>query len=163
MRFSDRTNACAQSGAWLAILVFTATTGCVRSSAPVTHQSPSAAPAGPDPGAGVRTLTSANNSFIVAYRVQPNPIPLNEPFSIDVQVYGANQRTRLLKDILLEVDGRMPHHRHGMIRQPKVTVKGDGTFTVVGMLFHMPGRWELYFDITRQGQTERAQDVVVLD
>jgi hypothetical protein len=25
------------------------------------------------------------------------------------------------------------------------------------MLFHMPGHWELYFDISRGGTSERAQ------
>jgi len=28
---------------------------------------------------------------------------------------------------------------------------------VLGLRFHMPGRWELYFDVTRDGVLERAQ------
>ena len=31
------------------------------------------------------------------------------------------------------------------------------------MLFHMAGRWEIYFDITRGGITSRAQDEITLE
>jgi hypothetical protein len=31
------------------------------------------------------------------------------------------------------------------------------------MLFHMPGYWELYFDLSREGIMERAQGAVTLE
>jgi hypothetical protein len=49
-----------------------------------------------------------------------------------------------------------------MNRVPEVTRAGDG-FLVGGMLFHMPGRWELYLDVTEGALTERAQLEVLLD
>ncbi|HVR85091.1 MAG TPA: hypothetical protein VMU54_12315 [Planctomycetota bacterium] len=55
------------------------------------------------------------------------------------------------------MDARMPAHFHGMNRVPKVTQQADGIFVAEGLLFHMPGHWELYFDITQGGKTERAQ------
>jgi hypothetical protein len=110
-----------------------------------------------------KTVSSAQNHYLVSYATCPAPIPLNEPFSIDVVILNINDRTPVGNGITLEVDGRMPHHRHGMNRQPTVTGKGNGEFHIENMLFHMPGRWELYFDIVRDGRTERAQDVIFLD
>ncbi len=63
----------------------------------------------------------------------------------------------------LEVDGRMPLHRHGMNQVPRVGSGPAGGFQVDGMLFHMPGDWVLYFDITREGVTERAQFDVLME
>jgi hypothetical protein len=51
----------------------------------------------------------------------------------------------------------MSAHGHGMNRVPLVTRTGPGHFLVEGLFFHMPGVWQLYFDLTRSGQTERAQ------
>jgi hypothetical protein len=38
-----------------------------------------------------------------------------------------------------------------------------GAYRVDGMLFHMPGYWELYFDLSREGVMERAQGAVTLE
>ena len=40
---------------------------------------------------------------------------------------------------------------------------GEGQFRAEGMLFHMEGRWELYFDITDGPMTERGQAEVFLE
>jgi hypothetical protein len=57
----------------------------------------------------------------------------------------------------------MPHHRHGMNREPSIERMDDGTFEITNMLFHMPGYWELHFDITRGMTTERAQVEITLE
>jgi hypothetical protein len=44
-----------------------------------------------------------------------------------------------------------------MNTKPKVIANPDRTFTVRGMMLHMSGDWEIYFDVTRGGATERAQ------
>jgi len=61
-----------------------------------------------------------------------------------------------------EIDARMPHHQHGMVTQPICTTLAPGCFRIEGLQFHMLGRWELYFDVTRDGLTERAMEVVEL-
>ena len=66
-------------------------------------------------------------------------------------------------DVGLAVDAAMPEHGHGMNRVPKVAPRPDGGFHAEGLLFHMPGRWELYFDVTQGAVTERAQTDVVLE
>jgi hypothetical protein len=124
---------------------------------PAWHQSLSDDAAPSD----ARRLETAGHRFAVIYRVRPDPIPLNEPFAIDVMVFDDDGS--IVADAQLSVDARMPHHRHGMIVEPKVIMHETGGARVEGMLFHMPGRWELYFDITRHGRTERAQDIIMLD
>ena len=78
----------------------------------------------------------------------PDPIPLNAEFTIVGKVDSMTD---------LSVGATMPHHGHGTVREPVTTHEEDGTFQVTGMLFHMPGRWELIFDVEQRFRTERAQ------
>ena len=57
----------------------------------------------------------------------------------------------------------MPQHGHGMNRVPEVRALAGGRFRVEGLFFHMPGRWELYFDVTQGARTERAQVAIDLE
>jgi hypothetical protein len=50
----------------------------------------------------------------------------------------------------------MPAHFHGMNRVAKMSRAGSA-WKAEGLVFHMPGHWELYIDITQGGSTERAQ------
>jgi hypothetical protein len=43
----------------------------------------------------------------------------------------------------------MPEHRHGMNYQTSVVPHGDGGYRAEGLLFHMPGRWELVFELRK--------------
>lgn len=115
------------------------------------------------PASAPQRLESNDGSFLVLYRTRPDPIPTNEPFSIDVWVYDAKRGQTLLSEIEVVADAGMPEHAHGMNVQPRVWKQNDGSSLITGMLFHMPGRWELYFDITRGEVTERAQAEVWLD
>ena len=108
-------------------------------------------------------VESNARSYYVSYEPRPDPIPLNEPFTLEVQVLDGRQKKAAVADIRLEVSASMPEHRHGMNRRPTVLSQGAGRFTVSGMLFHMPGRWQLYFDVTRGAITERAQLTIDLE
>jgi hypothetical protein len=46
----------------------------------------------------------------------------------------------------LRIDAIMPLHRHGMNFQPKIVVLGDVNFRAEGLMFHMPGKWQLIFE-----------------
>ena len=50
----------------------------------------------------------------------------------------------------------MPAHQHGLNYAPEVSALGDGTFRVDGLLFHMPGLWELAFrsDMVSRGRLD---------
>ncbi len=104
------------------------------------------------------TLRTGNDTYTVAYKT-PVPIPLNRLFEVEVWVRGSEPNSALE----LRVDAAMPHHHHGMNRTPVVEKRGPGHYLVSGMLFHMPGRWQMYFDVTNGPFTERAQDDVHLE
>src|SRR5947207_12951085 len=65
----------------------------------------------------------------------------------------------------LKVDAQMPEHRHGMNYRPEVkriaSLPNAGQWQVVGMLFHMPGRWQLQFEV--DGEPLAADMMVFTD
>lgn len=129
-------------------------------SMPEAPDKTSPTPQSPSPYA---RLTSNDRTYLVLFASDPAPIPLNESFALNVCIFDAADCSAPLSDVTLDVDAAMPAHQHGMIRQPHVRQHPDGSFTANGLLFHMPGHWELYFDVTRQGTTERAQLDINLD
>jgi hypothetical protein len=62
----------------------------------------------------------------------------------------------------VRVDATMPAHRHGMNYRPSVQRRGDGRFEATGMLLHMPGRWELVFDVRAGPDSETLRATVDL-
>lgn len=63
-----------------------------------------------------------------------------------------------LKDGTLLVDCTMPHHGHGMNVRPVVKQLVPGAWRAEPLLLHMPGRWELSFDIALpDGRIRRSQ------
>jgi hypothetical protein len=120
-------------------------------------------PSGPRaPGPGPRRVESNGGSYVVTYETVPDPIPLNQPFRLKLDVRPRNPGTAGTPELGVEVDARMPAHFHGMTRTPKVVRGADGSFVADGMLFHMPGRWEIYVDISQGAGVERAQWDVIL-
>jgi hypothetical protein len=115
--------------------------------------------------ANARRVTSNGGTYVVAFVAEPDPIPVNEPLQLRVWVLEASgQQAQLAPDrVTLAVDAAMPEHQHGMNTEPVVKTDQDRAFLVSGMLLHMPGRWQLYFDVTQAGITERAQCDVTLE
>lgn len=99
---------------------------------------------------------SRGGSFYVVYSPTPDPVPLNQLFRLDLAVYEGDNHSRPAADTELLVRGWMPEHEHGMSLVPEVHPLGGGRFAVEGMLFHMPGRWQLEVDVRRNGAAERA-------
>ncbi len=108
-------------------------------------------------------IVSNGGEYVVFLRTEPSPIPENTEFTAIVWVFERLQTDKPLTDISLDVDAFMPEHGHGMNRVPEITKRDDGGFDVKGLLLHMGGNWELYFDVTRGAITERAQKRVVLE
>jgi hypothetical protein len=124
---------------FLAVALLVVSAGC-RPSAP--------------PSGGKRQVDSNGGTYTVTFEPAPNPIPMNEVFDLRFTVAP---KTGSSQGLTVQVDARMPAHGHGMNRVPKLTAQPDGSTKAEGMLFHMPGHWELYFDIAQAGKTERAQ------
>lgn len=125
---------------------------------------PQEAPKAPPPAwLGARETKSGAGAYLVRWRTQPAEIPMNDEFSLRAWVFAADAPDAVLRDVELVIDAAMPDHGHGMARAPKFVKHDDGSIEARGMLFHMPGRWELYFDVSKDELTERAQVHVELE
>jgi hypothetical protein len=98
-----------------------------------------------------------SGDVVVVFRTEPAPIEVGRHFSVEA-IVCANPPARGLR-----VDAQMPEHRHGMNYRARVSAVGDARFVAVGLLFHMPGRWQLLFDVERDGRTERLAADLVLE
>ena len=78
--------------------------------------------------------------------VEVEDIPLARPFSMRINVCDDAEIENL------RVDALMPAHQHGMNYNPSVTALDNNVFEVNGMLFHMPGEWELQVDLAADGK-----------
>ena len=55
----------------------------------------------------------------------------------------------IVEGAIIEVEGGMPEHDHGLPTQPRVTEDlGDGNYRLDGVRFHMRGYWEIVLTIT---------------
>jgi hypothetical protein len=68
-----------------------------------------------------------------------------------------------LEDVVLRADGAMPGHGHGMNTEPRTSSLGGGRYVISGFRFHMPGRWDVRFDVIRGKTLERAEAAVMVD
>ena len=73
------------------------------------------------------------------WRPEPAPIAVGAHFSVRFHLCGPPVGR-------VAVRGWMPDHRHGMNYRPAVTLDGLAG-TAEGLLFHMPGRWQLILDV----------------
>lgn len=91
----------------------------------------------------------------VAWNVEAPPIAVGRAFALQGRVCPAGAR-------LLRVDATMPEHRHGMNYRPQVAVQPEGGWRAQGLLWHMPGRWELRFDVEHEGRVRTLRQSVDL-
>jgi hypothetical protein len=112
---------------------------------------PCAAPAGFAPAGRIESRDT-----VLLYRTVPPTIEVGKHFAVDAIVCSRAVPSAL------RVDAQMPAHRHGMNYRARVAPQGDGRYRAEGLLFHMPGKWQLVFDVERPGRTERlTADVLV--
>ena len=89
------------------------------------------------------------------------PLSRAEPFALEISLVDAAGQP--LSGYELGVDAEMPHHNHGMNVRPKISQISPGTWLADPLLFHMPGRWELIFDVKKDGRVSRAQTTLELE
>lgn len=132
--------------------------------APAVHDAPTvalnasaAADELPPPSSG-RARTDGGR-FDVAWTASRR-IVFNEPFELECRVAHADGAPA--DGIQLSVAAWMPSHRHGTVRQPRVSSAGDGVYRVTGLLLHMEGLWQLFVDVGADARFERAAFDVLL-
>ncbi|HSA90029.1 MAG TPA: cytochrome c peroxidase [Burkholderiales bacterium] len=93
--------------------------------------------------------------FVLAFKASPE---IGKFFALDVAVCAKSAAV----PESLKVDAHMPQHRHGMNYAPEVKPLGPGRWRAEGLMLHMPGSWELVFEIRAAGTTDRLAHGLVL-
>jgi len=78
---------------------------------------------------------------VAAALVAEPAVRVSEPFALAIALCGDGAPK------LLRVDAGMPAHRHGMNYRPTLSAVGPGAWRAEGMVFHMPGLWEVRLEI----------------
>lgn len=107
--------------------------------------------------AGAQTVESAG--YVLAYRTDPPKLEIGRHFGIDIAICP---KAGTAPPEQLRVDGYMPEHRHGMNYKAVVRTAGDGVWRADGLMFHMPGRWDFIFELSRGGKSERLTHGILL-
>ena len=84
-----------------------------------------------------------SDQYMIAMRPEPFRIEVGQPFMLIMNVCTKGGDAAEL----VSVDATMPDHKHGMNYAPTIKALGDGRYRVDGLLFHMPGNWEVAFDV----------------
>jgi hypothetical protein len=92
---------------------------------------------------GPGTQPLAGEGWQIAWRAAPTPIPVGRHFALDIALCAPAGQAL---PATLRVDATMPEHKHGMNYRPSVKPQSAGLFRAEGLMFHMPGRWELVFE-----------------
>jgi hypothetical protein len=138
---------------WAGLLLAAASCAAPAAPEPAEELLPAvAAPVEPLP----RIARASRGEVVVRYAPEPDPIPLNEPFEIDLDIRAAAGDARPVEGAQVFVTGWMPEHLHGMVRRPETVELGGGSYRATGLLFHMPGRWQIRVDVVAGSKPERA-------
>lgn len=101
----------------------------------------------------------SGNGVDIAWRPMPAPIATGKPFAVEFEVCPRGAQREIGRMV---VDAVMPDHRHGMNYRPTLSGQPGGVMRADGLVFHMPGRWQLIFDVQIGGQAQRiTEDIVV--
>jgi len=109
-----------------------------------------------EPGlSGEHVVQVADGDLVMAFRADPAPIAVGEPFALDIAICHAGDAPLQLR----LVDAEMPEHRHGMNYAPSIAASGPRRFRAEGLLFHMPGRWRVRFELGGTPARRLAADI----
>jgi cytochrome c peroxidase len=95
--------------------------------------------------------------YVLAF--QTGPVAVAQHFALDIAACGKAGHPAPES---LKVDAHMPEHRHGMNYAPAVKALAPGRWRAEGLMLHMPGRWQLVFELRGGGTSERLASSLVL-
>jgi hypothetical protein len=99
-------------------------------------------------------------SYEIVFASTPGSIETGKHFSLE---FAVCPRGVANPPDAVRVDAVMPEHRHGMNYRPVVVAKGDGIYRADGLMLHMPGRWEIRFDVVTAAGTDRLVAITQLE
>lgn len=98
----------------------------------------------------------APDGTAIAWRADPDPLHVDAHFALQIRACARTPITALA------VDAQMPDHRHGMNYKPTLTRSGVEGWRAEGLLFHMPGKWEITFVVTTAQGVQRYSHALQL-
>ncbi len=101
----------------------------------------------------------AGDAIDVAWRAVPAPA-VGRPFAIEFALCAHGAAAAAVDRV--RVDAWMPAHRHGMNYAPTLAGAPGGPMRAEGLLFHMPGAWQVVFELRLDGRALRLVDDVVV-
>lgn len=104
----------------------------------------------------VREVESDLGHYFVRFAPSQEPIAFNEYVEMTVEVFNDEALSEPAEAAELEVDARVEKLNGRLPTVPVVDKTGPGVFRVSGLLFHVPRKWELRFNILEDGFEERA-------
>jgi len=106
---------------------------------------------------------SRAGSYEVSWRAVGQPIPLNEPFELEVTVVLASDPESRVSGAQVYLQASMPEHNHGMLREPQAREVEPGVYRIEGMLLHMTGYWLVLLDVVKDGIAETTEFELTLE
>jgi len=88
------------------------------------------------------------------YRIEPSALLVGRHFSMQFLV--CRDGGALVPDGF-RIDALMPAHGHGMNYKASVELQPDGLVQAAGMLFHMPGSWQVRIYLSYDGRERRVE------
>jgi hypothetical protein len=108
---------------------------------------------------GFRRLATVDAE--IAYRWEPAELKVGQFFAAEVVACRtAGDGPEPVGLIVL--DATMPAHGHGMSYRPKAERVVSGHWRFTGLMLHMPGTWQITFDLLRGGKRIRLTHEVKL-
>jgi hypothetical protein len=104
-------------------------------------------------GFGPRTSDAKRYTATIA----PPDQPLKPRRMLRVQVQIRDAAGKPVDNAMIDVDGGMPQHGHGLPTKPRVTrALGDGRYEIDGLRFNMGGWWELRLSVDSPAGADRV-------
>jgi hypothetical protein len=99
-----------------------------------------------------------SDRYMLALRPDPLRIEVGQPFAMlmNVCTKGGDAAE------LVGVETTMAEHKHDTNRAPTLQSMGSGRYRVEGLMFDMPGNWELAFDVRSGGEIQRLTHDFIL-
>ena len=118
-----------------------------------------AAPHSGESAAQAYTRPTAGGYYRVTISPAIHPIPISQIHNWTIHVESADGVAFMPRQLV--INGGMPGHGHGLPTKPNISrYLGNGDFLVEGMMFQMPGRWQLIVGVTGpQGPDQAVFDV----
>jgi YtkA-like len=117
--------------------------------------------AAPTCGADLRgAQRMESDHYVLAYRTLPATPVIGRHFAVEM---AACPKGDALPPASVAVDAYMPEHGHGMNYKAAVKPTGNAHYRADGLMFHMPGRWDLIFYLQSGDKTERLTRSIALE